>query len=489
MQTLMRPKPGSSFQPMRPRRRRFSPFMLVGVAVTAIIVLGVGAYLFLQKGINSHAAAVNPNCTLIVPQNPLSAVGLSTPYQLTATDPQNGPCNEANANQSAFVEATILDPATGQLSVYSPLVIDQNTQPAVAPIKPKLPQGAVVGIWFGFNGTNLTLQGGNNSLNRGNCVNGLQNSVFGQFAYCNAPGFFAAAKKAVAAGLLKIPALGTAKDGMPCPTTRDFSVVDMDQSDNVPTQYIAKGNGQIAQLNAANQAAIPNGTVLGNPSDNALIDKFIDPALGCNAMMAPSLSNPGQMAFSLAMDELVANADQQAPVALVPLGDDFTLVNGQTNLQKTNLYRKGVEQPLAPNVNAASTTTYCKNILAAIPRINNDAAFTKNAPSPMPTGASNLFNFLGMRLQATLGPNGLNCTGLLNIQNPVTTQVDGNGVVINTMLNTNVANLGANLPNCVVNGQTVANCTGSTTIGNQTCTFAVNPNNNEVDLTCTPAGQ
>lgn len=489
MQTLMRPKPGSSFQPMRPRRRRFSPFMLVGVAVTAIIVLGVGAYLFLQKGVNSHAAAVNMNCTIVVPRNPLSAVGLSTPYQLTATNPQNGPCNEANANQSAFVEATILDPATGQLSVYSPLVIDQNTQPAAAPIKPKLPQGAIVGIWFGDNGNALTLQGTNNSLNQAHCVNGIPNSVFGQYAYCNAPEFFAATKKATAAGKLKIPALGTAKDGLPCPTTRDFSVVDMDQSDNLPTQYIANGNGQIAQFNTTNQAAIPNGTVLGNPSDNALLDKFIDPALGCTPMMAPSLSNPGQMVASQGMDELLANADQPAPVALVPLGDDMTLVNGQENLQKTNLYRKGVEQPLAPNVNAASTITYCKNILAATPRINNDAAFTKNAQSPMPTGASNLFNFLGMRLQATLGPNGLNCTGLLNIHNPITTQVNGNGVVVNTIINTNVANLGANLPNCVVNGQTVAACTGSTTIGNQTCTFAVNPNNNEVDLTCVPKEQ
>ena len=43
----------------------------------------------------------NPNCTLIVPANPLTAAGLATPYQLTATNAGNGPCNEANANQSA----------------------------------------------------------------------------------------------------------------------------------------------------------------------------------------------------------------------------------------------------------------------------------------------------------------------------------------------------------------------------------------------------
>src|ERR1700730_17102716 len=37
------------------------------------------------------AAAPNPDCTLIVPENPLSAKGLATPYQLIATDPNGGP--------------------------------------------------------------------------------------------------------------------------------------------------------------------------------------------------------------------------------------------------------------------------------------------------------------------------------------------------------------------------------------------------------------
>src|ERR1700727_1548264 len=66
------------------------------------------------------AAAPNPDCTLIVPENPLSAKGLATPYQLVATDPNGGPCNEANTAQSAFVEAAVFDPATSQISVYHP---------------------------------------------------------------------------------------------------------------------------------------------------------------------------------------------------------------------------------------------------------------------------------------------------------------------------------------------------------------------------------
>src|ERR1700744_2110049 len=41
---------------------------------------------------SSSDAPPNPDCTLIVPSNPLSAKGLSTPFQLVATDPNGGPC-------------------------------------------------------------------------------------------------------------------------------------------------------------------------------------------------------------------------------------------------------------------------------------------------------------------------------------------------------------------------------------------------------------
>jgi hypothetical protein len=59
----------------------------------------------------------NPNCTHIVPNNPLTAKGLATPYELMATDPLQGECHETNTSQSAFVEAAIFDWATGQISI------------------------------------------------------------------------------------------------------------------------------------------------------------------------------------------------------------------------------------------------------------------------------------------------------------------------------------------------------------------------------------
>src|SRR6184192_2741020 len=119
--------------------KRFSPLILVGVVVAlAIALIGAGAFVLPHLG--SHAAqAVNGDCTLIVPAQPLTAQGLATPYQLVATDAANGSCNEANAAQSAFVQAAIIDPATGKIAIYNPLVVDQGTQPAIPTVVPTLP--------------------------------------------------------------------------------------------------------------------------------------------------------------------------------------------------------------------------------------------------------------------------------------------------------------------------------------------------------------
>jgi len=411
------------------KRKRFSPLMIAGLCVPLVLALIAGGVFTAQKLTGSHAAAVpNPNCTLIVPANALTAKGLSTPYQLTATNAGNGPCNEANAVQSAFVQADIINPANGAVTAYTPLVIDKGTKAAIAPIVPVLPQGAIVGLWFGFNGTFLHL-GGN--AGGANCVNGVGKSDFGQFAYCNAPNFFKAANAAIAAKKLVVPALGTALDGQACPTTRAFAVVDMDQSDNVQTQYLANANGQTALFNAANQAKLANAITLGNPSDNALVTRFLDPALGCQSFQVPNLAAPGTTTATLATDELQAAATQKAPVALIPAGDEMVLVNAAANLNKVNAYRRGVDQAPAANLNGANTTNYCKNLVTvSLPRLQLDMNRFMNQASPDGGATANsLFTFLANRLNASLGAGGLNCVGLLKIQNPVALTTNGNGVV------------------------------------------------------------
>ena len=350
----------------------------------------------------------NTNCTLTVPPAALTATGLSTPYRFTATDPAAGPCHEANADQSAFVEAAIIDPATGALSVYHPLVIDDGTQPAIPPVTPTLPRGAVVGIWFGFQADTLTLR--HDHVRRGtmrlrfnagdDCVNGLTDSPFTQFAYCGAPRFFASANAAIRAGKLAVPPLGTGADGRPCPTTRDFSVVDQDQSDNLPTKYLATSDGRTAQDSPANRKALSGATVLTNGSDNGLLDNRIDPALHCTPFTAPDLSAGGTPSPALALNELQAAAHQGAPVALVPPIDPMAQVDGQTSVTKTNLYRAGVDMP-PMNPRTDTGLAYCTNIATDAPaRLQLDRHFTEAAASPDPA-AANLFDFLTQRLTAT----------------------------------------------------------------------------------------
>jgi hypothetical protein len=374
------------------------------------------------------AATPNPNCTLVVPDNPLTAAGLATPYRLVATAAAAGACHETTAVQAAFVQASVVDPATGAVSNYNPLVIDQGTTATAAPVVPTLPAGAVVAIWFGFNGNVLTLKGASGaSLTAGACVNGLNGSIFGQFAYCNAPAFFQAANAAITAGKLTVPALGTGKDGLACPTTRDFGVVDQDQSDNVTGSYLITGAG-VAQNTAANRAKLANATVLANGSDNGLIDAHIDPAIGCTPWTAPDLADPGAMSTSLALNELLAAARQGAPIALVPPNDPMVLVNGAASTAKTNLYRVGVNQA-AINTAAQTPLAYCQNLATGgMNRLFRDRGFTINAASPDPAAANNLFTFLAQRLQQSF--INLNCPKSTGRPAPVRVGRATNGAAI-----------------------------------------------------------
>jgi len=385
----------------------------------------------------ASSADPNPDCTLIVPKNPLTAAGLATPYQLVATDAGMGACHESNTVQTAFVQAAIFDPATSTISIYNPLVVDRGATPAIAPLVPKLPANAIVAIWFGYNGGNLTLvpsQAGD--LANNSCVNGSRGSVFGQYAYCNAPAFFTAANAAITAGKLAVPALGTAKDGRACPTVRDFFVVDQDQSDNVQTQYLLTRGGRTAQFNAANMAALRGATTLTNGSDNRLASVALDGALGCSAWKVPDLTNPGTTAPSLATDELSARVNQRAPVAQIPIGDPMAQVDGNSSRTKVNLYRAGVDQSLAENFNDADTARYCREIVRTAPaRIFNSTtkAFLVNAASPDDGAANSLFTFLAQRLVAAYGL--LDCKNLIGQSLPITLTTNNDGVTTNATVN------------------------------------------------------
>jgi cell wall-associated NlpC family hydrolase len=381
----------------RPRARRRA-------AIPA--VLAVLAACLTAAAVTAPAARADPpgsgNCKLIVPANPLTAAGLAAPYRLV---PEAG-CTEADPATGAFVQAAIIGP-DGAPSVYNPLVTDVNKKPAAAPVVPVLPAGSVVAIWTGFDGTVLTLQG----PGAGAFTQGAAGSQFGQVAYANAPAFFAAA----AARHTPVPPLGTGKDGKPCPTVRDFTLVDQDPSDNVTTRYLATADGRTAQDTAANEAALPGATVIRNPSDNGLVDGFVDPALGCTPFTAPDLASPGRSVTAQGLNELLAAANPSPDgVALVPPNDPMTTTgaNGSpptaANLSavKTNAYRAGVGQPAVTGDLAAEAKGFCDHLAALAPaRLALDAPL-ETGPQPIVPGLT-LNEFLKQRLTASLA--NLNC--------------------------------------------------------------------------------
>jgi hypothetical protein len=380
---------------------------------------GTGAAINLNQ--TAAQAAASLNCTLTVPNNPLSARGLATPWQL------GDGCAMTNAaNEGAFVEATILSPG-GQLQVYNPLVITAGTTPAATPARPTIARGSVVVIDVGFNGNNLVLQG--RGARQGNCVDALGQSLIGQVSACNAVNFYRVANRAIANGALTIPAAGTASDGQQCETSRNFALIDQDQSDNVVSHYLINANGQTEQNTAANaNAGTGTTTLLSNGSDDALLSLFVDPANGCTPFTAPDTTNAAGVSPSQALNELSARVNQTGTIAVVPPNDEMTLVGGAMSIAKTNVYRSLVDQPLlAANQDpAAVAQAYCQNMVNIAPARNQlDLTKDTNFGSPVGAVGTNLGSFLGARMAASFGVLGCANFGLTD---PVTATVDGAGV-------------------------------------------------------------
>jgi hypothetical protein len=452
----------------RRRRGRKNRAARIAIPVAAVMALGLTVGIVVSAAghgtakLHSTAAnsgntgvsssAVEDTCDIIVPAHPLTAQGLATPYQLTGPaggSPAATGCQMSNSfNLGAFVQATILDPQTGALSVYNPLVITQGTTPAVKPVVPKLPRHAVVTIDFGFNGTFLLQQGATpDALSEGNCTDGTPGSPFGQVSFCNGINFFNTAFQLEREGRLTIPSAGIARNIVPsagalgtgreCPTTRNFEMIDQDPSDNVTTKYLFDpATGQTAQDNAANAARMSGAQVLVNGSDNALLDDFLDPTLGCTPLMAPDLGNNGAMATSQALDELLAAKNQPANAALVPENDEMVLDNGgQWDVAKTDLYRAELGQaPVDSQTNASSSPQmYCQNMVNIQTAFiaANEKVFAA-APSPIPTAGDTLFTFMAQRLAASF--TNLNCTNF-GLHQTVTMVFNGGGAAIAATLN------------------------------------------------------
>ena len=430
----------------------------MALGVTVGIVVGASGHSppKLHSAASSGSAgvsstAVEDTCDIIVPAHPLTAKGLATPYQLTGAaggSPAATGCQMVNSlNLGAFVQATILDPRTGKLYVYNPLVITAGTTPAAKPVVPKLPKNAIVTIDFGFNGTTLLQKGATpDALSQGHCVDGMPGSPFGQVSFCNGANFFNAAFRMERSGKLTIPAAGMARNlvasagalgtGRQCPTTRNFDMIDQDPSDNVTSKYLLNpATGQTAQDTTANAARMKGATVLVNGSDNALIDYFLDPALGCTPLMAPDLGNHGVMSTSQALDELFAARNQPKAAALIPENDGMVLdLGGSVDVAKTDLYRSEIGQaPVDSQTNASSSPAmFCQNMMNIQTAFiaANEKTFAA-WPSPVPTVGDTLYTFLASRLASSF--DNLNCANF-GLHQTVTVVNNGAGAATQATL-------------------------------------------------------
>ena len=394
------------------------------------------------------APATTVDCDIIVPADPLSARGLATPYQLTGVDgktPAESGCRMSNAGRlGAFVQATILDPATGALSVYDPLVITQGTRPAVKPTIPPLPANAIVTIDFGFNGRDLFPVGATpTTLAAAGCVSGQAGSPFGQVSFCNGIGFFDAVRTAERAGLLTVPSPGASDrivpsgggigTGRECPVTRNFEVAaDQTPADDVTTEYLLNPlTGQTAQDTTSNAGNMAGATLLFSPSVDSLLDQFLDPVLGCTPFQAPDLANNDQPTSSEALDEILADAYQPKFAALMPENEAVVRGDGGAfDAAKTDLYREELGQPPigAQGAGSSDPQRYCQNIVnIQTPFLAANRALLAAAQSPVTAAGDNLLAYLAVRLTTSFANLGCQRFGLTN---PVTVTRNGAGAAI-----------------------------------------------------------
>jgi hypothetical protein len=361
----------------------------------------------------------NTTCDLIVPANPLSARGLATPYLLTGPNgktPAQSGCEMSNgAKLGAFVQATILDPATGSLSVYDPLVITQGTRPDTPGQKldpPAIPAGAVVTINFGFNGTDLVQVGAApTTLADAHCVSGQAGSAFGLTPSCNAANFFSAVRQAERKGLLRVPSPGTSDaitpsggalgSGRSCPVISNFEVAGLDPGESVTTTYLLNPlTGQTAPNSSTSEGYLAGATLLHGSSADAVLDQYVDPILGCTPFEAPEESNASVPTFSEALDEIAADA--HPPKAPAPLGRE----RGQ----------------------ASDPALYCQDLVdLQTPFLAANRKLLATGQSPVTATAATLLTFLANDLSASFSR--LGCQQF-HLTNPVTLTRNSAGVAI-----------------------------------------------------------
>ena len=381
------------------------------------------------------------------------AVGAGTGDPLPAHRPGRdvagavGVRDDQRYRPGAFAQATILDPATGKLSVYDPLVITKGSTPAVQPSVPTIPADAIVTVDFGFNGTGLFQVGATpNALSQGQLHERLPGSIFGQVSFCNGANFFNAAFQDEREGKLKVPCGASAampplmapseparlpghpqlRHGRPGPSRQ--------RDHRVPAEPGDRPDGAGHRSNADN---LQGSTLLLNGSDNTLLDAVHRPGPRPHPVRgagpgqqrpADQLEGAGRAAFAPRTSrnrgpgagERRDGAERQRPVRP---GQGRPVPRGS---------RAGADQ--CANDRTSSPANYCQNIVnIQTPFLAANQALLATGQAPVAGVGDNLLTFLANRLLMSF--TNLACQNF-GLTNPVTVTLNGAGVAVAATFNT-----------------------------------------------------
>lgn len=358
-------------------------------------------------------------CSVIVPNNPLTEIGLSTPYILKSFKNSSLNCNIGN--NSIFIEAVILDLNNGNYEVYNPIIIDEYIVDYKV-IKPIIPENSIIGIWFSSNNLKFRLTGSTDSYNiinsviDGNCIDGIENSPFGNFAYCNAYYFFLKANSLVNKNIINIKPL---KNN--CLTTRSYAFIPRYEISSISSySYIILDNNTLIQNEIFN---ITNNykKIININSNNRLLNDFINPSTNC---IINNFKNC--LAFNEIYSSYTINENNQA---LIPYNHPNVLVNGKINLEKLNYYRIGFNQKTINTVDNYENVNFCNNIYNdALNYMYENYDYLNNFSSPDYKIATNLLNYICNRFIETWKI--LDCENLTNNKCPIIIEKDYQNITI-----------------------------------------------------------
>lgn len=369
-------------------------------------------------------------CGVVVPENPLSYQGLNTPYILKSLNNKTDDCSVLKQRSTVFIEIVIFDIVSSTFYIYNPLVVNDLGQIKNIIKTDQLPVHNVVGIWFGSNDVTFKLLDSNNSLHFGDCVDGYNNSVFGNFAYCNAKIFFETVDKYK----FYIPDIGKTINDFDCLTTRSFEFNQQYHISSVVSSYIIYQDQKVA-IKSFNNLSIfePPLYVIINKSNGRILNSYISIATRCNTFIGYDFIDQYNRKSSIVLNELQGSLDKQQ--IFIPSTHPSVMMNGYPDLNKLNLYRIGLNQPVVTGIHINDSIIYCNGIYNKTPVfLYNHYDLLTNYNTPDDTLGNNLINVMISRFLSSW--NTYDCGNILKVPFPIKYEKDYNNVIVsNNIMN------------------------------------------------------